>query len=152
VVSEFREWTKDESLKTSKLVANYLISDIQGLLTGKEFIEKEFKITPENFAEFIKMIHEGEISSKVAKMVLAEMFNTGVDPSNIVEENNWGQMKDSGELEKIIQEVITKNPKPVADYKAGNKNAVQFLSGQVMAATRGTANPKEVREILERVL
>src|SRR3989339_2274143 len=78
VVSEFEEWTKEDEKgdahkKVSKLVANYLISDVQGLLQGKEFIEKEFKITPENFGEFIKMIYEGEISSKVAKMVLPEM-------------------------------------------------------------------------------
>ena len=58
-------------------MANYLISDVQGLLGGKEFVEKEFKITPENFAEFVKMIYKSEISSKVAKMVIVDMFNTG---------------------------------------------------------------------------
>ncbi|MBX4200725.1 Asp-tRNA(Asn)/Glu-tRNA(Gln) amidotransferase subunit GatB [Candidatus Parcubacteria bacterium] len=152
VVSEFEEWTGEESKKLNKLVANYLLSDLQGLLAGKEFVEKEFKITPEDFAEFIKMIYKGEISSKVAKMVLPEMFNTGVDPSNIVESNNWGQMKDDGELEKIIAGVIEKNPKAVADYKSGNKNAIQFLSGQVMGATRGTANPGTVQEILKKLL
>ena len=61
-------------------------------------------------------------------------------------------MKDSGELEKMIQEVIAKNPKAVADYKSGNKNAIQFLSGQVMAATRGTANPANVQELLRKLL
>jgi len=111
-----------------------------------------WKITPENFAEFITMINNDEISSKVAKMVLAEMFNMGGDPSQIVEANNWGQMKDDGQLEKVIQEVIAKNPKAVADYKAGQKNAIQFLSGQVMAATRGTANPASVQEILKEIL
>ena len=151
-VSEFEEWAKEENRKASKLVANYLISDAQGLLGVNQFIEKEFKITPENFAEFIKMIHKNEISSKVAKMVLLEMFNTGVDPSTIVDENNWGQMKDSGELEKIIKEIIAKNPKAAADYKAGSKNTLQFLAGQVMAATRGTANPQNVQEILKKLL
>ena len=152
VVSEFNEWTGEESKKLNKLVANYLISDVQGLLAGKKFIETEFKITPENFAEFIKMIYKREISSKVAKMVLPEMFNTGVDPSNIVEDNNWGQMKDDGQLERIIQEVIAKNPKAVADYKSGNTNVIQFLSGQVMGVTRGTANPAAVQEILKKLL
>ena len=61
-------------------------------------------------------------------------------------------MSDSGELEKIIQEVIVKNQKAVADYKSGNKNAIQFLSGQVMAATRGTANPQSVQEVLKKLL
>jgi len=156
VVSEFDEWLKIEKIKSDsklhKLVANYLISDIKGLLGSKEFAEAEFKITPENFAEFIKMIYKEEISSKVAKMVLAEMFNTGVDPSSIVDENNWGQRKDSSELEKIIKEIISKNPKAVEDYKAGKQNALQFLAGQVMAATRGTAKPEKVHELLKKIL
>ena len=98
------------------------------------------------------MIYGNEINSKTGKAVLLEMFNTGVDPSNIVESNNWGQMKDDSQLEKVIQEVIDKNPKAVADYKSGNKNAIQFLSGQVMAATRGTANPGAVQEMLKKLL
>ena len=98
------------------------------------------------------MIHKGEINSKTAKMVLAEMFNTGGDPSQIVEANNWGQMKDDGKLEEIIKGVIDKNPKAVAHYKAGNKNTLQFLAGQVMAATRGTANPQNVQEILKKLI
>jgi len=156
VISEFDAWLEaeggDAKKKAYKLVANYLISDVQGLLAGKEFIEKDFKITAENFAEFVKMIYKNEISSKVAKMVVADMFNTGDDPSNIVEGNNWGQMSDDGELEKIINEVIEKNPKPVADYKAGKQNSLQFLAGQVMAKTRGTANPGTVQEILKKLL
>ena len=157
VVSEFEEWTEEEEKgeahkKASRLVANYLISDIQGLLSGTEFIEADFKITPENFAEFIKMIYKGEISSKVAKMVIADMFNTGSDQSDIVDANNWGQMSDSGELEKMVKEVIGKNPKAVEDYKSGKQNAIQFLSGQVMAKTRGTANPEKVQELIKELL
>jgi aspartyl-tRNA(Asn)/glutamyl-tRNA(Gln) amidotransferase subunit B len=156
VCSEFSDWLATEKIKDSKgffkLAANYLISDIQGLLGTKNFFEKDFKIMPEDFAEFIKMIYQQEINSKIAKTVLFEMFNTGVDPSTIVDDNSWRQMDNSGELEKIIQEVISKNSKAVADYKAGNANAIQFLSGQVMAVTRGTANPAIVQEILKKVL
>jgi aspartyl-tRNA(Asn)/glutamyl-tRNA(Gln) amidotransferase subunit B len=157
VISEFEEWTPEEEKdeahkKASRLVANYLISDLKGLLGDKEFVETEFKIEPENFAEFIKMIYKNEISSRVAKTVLVEMFNTGVDPSSFVDDNNLRQMQDSGELEKIIKEVIEKNPKAVADFKAGKQNSVQFLAGQVMAATRGTANPDKARALLLEIL
>ena len=157
MVSEFEEWTPEEEKgeahkKVSRLIANYLISDVQGLLSGKEFVEKEFKITPENFAEFIKMIYKGEISSKVAKMVVGDMFSTGSDPSDIVDANNWGQMSDDGELEKIIKGVIEKNPKAVEDYKNGKPASLQFLAGQVMAATRGTAKPEKVQELLRKIL
>jgi len=159
--SELMEWVSienrgeikgDDVKKIVKLASNYLVSDIQGLLKGKQFIESEFKISPENFAEFIKMIYKEEISSKIAKMVLSDMFNTGADPSSVVDNNNWGQMKDDGEIEKIIKEVILKNPKAVEDYKAGKQNVLQFLAGQVMAATRGTANPDKVQEILKKIL
>ena len=160
--SEAEEWIKEQDIKEDvpgqegqrlyKIAANYLISDVQGLLAGKEFVESAFKITPENFAEFAKMIYKGEISSKTAKMVLSEMFNTGVDPSNIVDDNNWRQMSDDGELEKIIKEIISKNPKAVGDYKTGKQNAVQFLLGQVMSATRGTAKPEKVQELLKKLL
>lgn len=157
VISEFEEWTEEEEKgeahkKASRLVANYLITDIQGLLAGKIFNEKDFKITAENFAEFIKMIYKGEISSKVAKSVLLEMFNTGADPSSYIEDNNLRQMSDDSELEKIIKDVVLKNPKAVEDFKAGKQNAVQFLAGQVMAATRGTANPAKVREVLIKTI
>jgi len=156
VVSEFDEWLKTEKIESGeklyKLVSNYLISDIQGLLQGKEFIETEFKVTPENFAEFIKMIYKGEIGSKVAKMVLLDMFNTGADPSTIVKENNLGQMTDDSALEKIIKEIIEKNPKAVEDYKAGKQNSVQFLTGQVMKETRGTAKPDKVQDLLKKFI
>lgn len=157
VVSEFEAWTPEEEVgeahkKASRMVANYLITDIQGLLAGAPFTEKEFKITPENFAEFIKMIHLGEISSKSAKTVLLDMFETGNDPCVIVKEKNLKQVSDTGEIEKIVQEVISQNSKAVEDYKNGKENAIQFLSGQVMAKTRGTANPETVRELLKKAL
>lgn len=157
VVSEFEEWTEEQEddqahKKVSKLIANYLITDVKGLLGSKEFIETEFKITAENFAEFIKMIYKDEISSKIAKMVLQDMFNTGSDPSSIVEENNWGQMTDEMALEKIAKEVIKNNPKPVEDFKSGKQNVLQFLAGQVMKESRGTAKPEKVHEMLKRLL
>ena len=168
VVSEFEDMVEEDkhSEKANKkesrlhqLVANYLISDVRGLLGNTsvssaqaEFVRSSFKITAENFAEFIKMIYKDEISSKVAKMVLRDMFNTGSDPSSIVDENNWGQMKDSGALEEAVKKVIENNAKPVEDYKSGNKNALQFLAGQVMKETRGTANPGAVQETLKKLL
>lgn len=156
VVSEFDEWLSTEGDKPKeklyKTLANYLISDVQGLLQGKEFVEKDFKITAENFAEFIKMIYKEEISSKVAKAVLLEMFNTGVDPSSFVDDNNLRQVSDNSQLEVVIKEIIEKNPKAVEDYNAGKINALQFLAGQVMAKTRGTAKPEKVHELLKKFL
>ncbi len=80
------------------------------------------------------------------------MIKTGVDPSTIVDENNLRQMSDNSELEKIVKEVIKKNPKAVEDYRAGKQNVLQFLAGQAMAQTRGTAKPEKVQELLKKLL
>ena len=135
-----------------KLATNYLITDLQGLLKGASVSGEDFLITPENFAEFITLIYEGKISSKIAKMVLSEMFSTGADPSHIIEEKGLVQITDEAEIEKIIKEVISKNPKAVEDFKKGKAHAFQFLIGQIMAQTKGKANPQIVKDILSKEL
>ena len=80
------------------------------------------------------------------------MFQTGIDPSHIVEDKKLRQVSDEAELTKIVNRVIKKNPQPVKDYQAGKENALQFLVGQVMAASQGQANPEIVGEILKNKL
>jgi aspartyl-tRNA(Asn)/glutamyl-tRNA(Gln) amidotransferase subunit B len=135
-----------------KLSLNYLITDLQGLLKGGSVASKNFLITPENFAEFITIIYQKKISSKIAKMVLAEMFRVGADPSNIIKEKGLVQISDEKELEKIIMKVISENKKAVGDYKAGKKTAVQYLIGKIMAETRGKAEPGAALKELRRLL
>lgn len=144
--------TKEALVKSIKLTGNYLITDLQGILKGALISDDNFSITPENFADFISLIQKGEISSKIAKMVLLEMFKTGADPSHIIEEKDLSQMTDVAEVEKIINDVVSKNSKAVEDYKKGKGNALQFLIGQVMAKTRGKADPQAVKEFLDNNL
>jgi aspartyl-tRNA(Asn)/glutamyl-tRNA(Gln) amidotransferase subunit B len=161
-MSELCDWVKgeemkgelkeDETARLAKLCSNYLTSDLRGLLKGVSFAEKGFSITPENFAEFITLIHEGQISSKIAKAVLEEMYKTGADPSHIIEDKGLAQINDEGELQTVINGIIEKNRKAAADYKKGKENAFQFLVGQVLAATRGKANPQTARLILKKSL
>ncbi|MBZ1345154.1 MAG: Asp-tRNA(Asn)/Glu-tRNA(Gln) amidotransferase subunit GatB [Candidatus Nealsonbacteria bacterium] len=143
---------REKLLNLIKLATNYLITDLQGLLKEVSVASQGFLITPENFAEFITLIYEGKISSKIAKIVLEEMFKTGADPSHIIEEKGLVQITDETEIEKIIKEVISKNPKAVDDYKKGKANAFQFLIGQIMAQTKGKANPQIVRNVLNKTL
>ncbi|MBU2545169.1 Asp-tRNA(Asn)/Glu-tRNA(Gln) amidotransferase subunit GatB [Patescibacteria group bacterium] len=162
VTSELRNWVKDleqkekvgekEFFRLTKIAVNYISTDLQGLLGGMSVEDKRFLINPENFAEFIALIYEGKISSKIAKTVLEEMFKKGIDPSHIIEEQSLSQMSDTDELEDIIKDVISKNPKPVEDYKAGKENALQFLAGQVMSATKGRAKPDIVQQLLKQLL
>jgi aspartyl-tRNA(Asn)/glutamyl-tRNA(Gln) amidotransferase subunit B len=153
VVSEFDPNLPREKLsRLIKLATNYLTTDLLGLLKGASVKGEDFLITPENFAEFITLIEEGKISSKIAKIVLEEMFKTGADPSHIVEEKGLILITDKEEIEKIAHQVISENQKAVLDFKKGKETALQFLIGQVMAKTKGKANPKLAREILLKIL
>ena len=138
--------------KCLALSANYIVGELRKhLMTSGEGIEN-LKITPENYAELIAIVGEGKISSSGAQTVLAEMYATGGDPSQIIEAKNLIQMSDAGELEKIVDEVLAKNSKSVADYKAGKENALKFLVGQVMSVSKGKANPQVAEEILRKKL
>ena len=135
-----------------KLASNYLITDLQGLLRGASVSGEEFLITPENFSEFITLIYEGKISSKIAKIVLEEMFQTGKDPSQIIEEKGIILITDEIKIEKIAEEIISKNQKAVLDFKKGKETALQFLIGQVMKETKGEVNPEIASKILKKLL
>jgi aspartyl-tRNA(Asn)/glutamyl-tRNA(Gln) amidotransferase subunit B len=153
VVSEFDPNLPREKLsRLIKLATNYLTTDLLGLLKGASVKGEDFLITPENFAEFISLIKDGKISSKIAKIVLEEMFKTGADPSQIIEEKGLVLITDKEEIEKIAHQVISENQKAVLDFKKGKETALQFLIGQVMAKTKGKVNPKLAREILLKIL
>jgi len=138
--------------KLVKPCTNYMLTDLQGLLKRASVVEEDFRITPEDFAKFIVLISQGKISSKIAKQVLAEMFSTGADPFHIIKKKGLVQITNEREIEMAVKEVIFKNPKAIEDYKKGKENAFQFLIGQVMARTRGKANPTLVNKILEALL
>ena len=162
VISELRDWIKTKKLKEKveeeefkkliKLASNYILTDLQALLKETKITGEDFLITPENFAEFVSMIYTGEISSKIAKTLLKEMFATGADPSQIIENKGLRQITNEKELEKIVKEVIEKNPQAVEDFKKGKTAALQFLIGQVMTQTKGKANPEIVNKILKKLL
>ncbi|MDI6778321.1 MAG: Asp-tRNA(Asn)/Glu-tRNA(Gln) amidotransferase subunit GatB [Patescibacteria group bacterium] len=137
--------------KIAKLTANYIISELKKYLDDKTDI-RDIKVTPENFGELISIISKGRINSSAAQTVLTEMVKTGADPEHIIAEKNLAQIEDNSEIEKAVEKVISKNPDPVADYKAGKQAALQFLLGQVMKETKGRVNPKTAMEILKHNL
>jgi len=141
-----------EEFKDAKILANWVTGDLSGLLNAKNSSFEESPITPQQLAGLLKLIQKGEISGKIAKSVIEEMYNTGKDAEVIVKEKGLVQISDEGELEKIIMEVISSNPKSVADYQAGKENAIGFLVGQVMKATKGQANPGVVNKLLREKL
>ena len=153
VVSELGSRLPRDKLNTLiKLATNYLITDLQGLLKGGKVSNEGFLITPENFAEFITLIDKGEISSKIAKIVLNLMFEKGSDPSQIIEEKGLTQITDDEEVLAVVRKVISNNQKAVSDFKKGKKNAFQFLVGQIMAQAKGRVKPEVAHKMLEKEL
>ena len=149
---EGREFSESGKAKLNQLAANYLITEIQRHLFSKGLSFEKINITPENFAELIKLVYEKTINSSAAQIVLEELFLRGGDPSQIVQEKKLAQNSDVGQLEKVARLVMEKNPQSVADYQKGKENAVKFLVGQVMRETQGSANPEAVLEILKKLL
>ena len=156
VISELKTWLKIKSIGDKqalvKLTVNYLLTELQKLLIDDGLKIEKCKISPENFAEFITLIEQKEISSSAAQTVLKEMLKTGADPSNIVDDKELKQVSDKDALSKIAKQVVSDNPKPVKDYKEGKESALQFLVGKVMAASKGQANPEIARELLKKQL
>jgi len=148
-VSELYAKTKNAN---PQLLANYLTSDVLGLLKSQNQKFQDLKIKPEHLAHLIFFLQEQKLNSRLAKDILIQIFETGEDPENIINKNNLEILSDEKVLEKIAEEVIENNPKSVSDYKNGKQNAIQFLVGRIMAETKGKADPAMVKTILEKKL
>jgi len=135
-----------------KTLANWIMGDLSALLNADARSFEDSPITPAQLAGLLRLVQKGDISGKIAKTVIAEMYKTGKDAEAIIKEQGLVQISDEGTLSKIVDEVIAQNPKSVADYQAGKEKALGFLVGQVMKATKGQANPGLVNKLLKEKL
>src|SRR5438309_5272120 len=138
--------------KKPKNVANWILNDLQNALGAARKSIQTCPVPPEALDEMVNLIDSGKISGKQGKEVFAEMFATGKSAPVIVKEKGIEQLSDLNAIEALCDEVIQANPKPVADFKAGNVASLNFLKGQVIKMSKGKANPQLVGEILERKL
>jgi aspartyl-tRNA(Asn)/glutamyl-tRNA(Gln) amidotransferase subunit B len=112
-----------------------------------------FRIGVEGLLQILDLVEKGVVSLKVCREdVFPEWIATGQSPAKIIEAKGLGQISDTGALEAACDEALAKNPKSVEDYKAGKENALMFLVGQVMRASKGKANPNLVNELLKKKL
>ena len=160
IISELEAWIKVENKQLSevenskliKLSANYLLTELIRHYADKNLSFKQSPITAENYAEFIKIVFSGEVSSTGAQTLLLKMLEIGSDPSEIVEAEGLKQVSDTGALQQIVNQVISEQSKVVDDYKNGNENVLQFLIGQVMRYSKGSANPQVARQLLHNTI
>jgi aspartyl-tRNA(Asn)/glutamyl-tRNA(Gln) amidotransferase subunit B len=135
-----------------KAISNWVMTELLGKLGESKMTIGQCPIQPKDLAELVRLIDTNQISGKIAKEIFAEMFISGRSPSAIVKEKGLVQVSDSGALERFVEEAIANNPKSVADFRAGNEGAINFLKGQIMKLSKGKANPQRVGEILLRKL
>lgn len=133
-----------------KVSANYILSDLNAArkVGGADF---QFP-NPESFAKIIKLLSDNKISSRVAKDLIVILVKEDIDPESYAAEHGLIQEFDEGKLKTIAEAVISANPTVVAEYKAGNEKTIQFLVGQFMKESKGSANPQLALKILKEEL
>jgi len=134
-------------LNEPKEISNWLIGDASAYCNeNKKNVSDLFP--PSGLIEIIRQVKKGTISRKTAKEVFIEANNTGKNVNDIISESGATQISGEEELLLVISEVLAKNPKQVAEYKAGKVQLAAFFVGQVMKATKGRANPEVVNRLL----
>lgn len=131
-----------------KASANWIMTELMRELNAGNKSITESPISPEALAELIQLIEKKVISGKIAKAIFIEMWSTNKTAAQLIKEKNLTQIVDTSAIEKIVLEVIQKNPQQVADFKAGKLKILGFLVGAVMKESRGQANPDLVNQIL----
>jgi aspartyl-tRNA(Asn)/glutamyl-tRNA(Gln) amidotransferase subunit B len=138
--------------KDAKAAANWVMGDLAALLKGAGKAIDESPVSAANLGDLLKLIAAGELSGKLGKDVLAKMFESGDAAAVIMEREGLRQISDSGALGRIVDEVISANPKQVEQYRSGKTTVIGFLVGQVMKQSRGQANPAAVNDLLKSKL
>lgn len=127
--------------KEPKKIANWILTELNGLLNIENKTIKEVTLPPVRIKELANLVSEGIINGAQAKEVFALMYSTEKSPSLIVEEKGFKQEQDSHVIEAVVDKVLLENPKSVADYKGGKEAALKYLMGQVMKHSQGKVNP-----------
>ncbi len=141
----------DQGVKSGcspKLLANWIIGDVQSVLNRDCISIKEFKITPENLGKLVLLIESNKVSNKQGRDIFAEMVNTNEDPEAVMNKLGISQVSDEDELRKVIIEILDVNEQSIIDYKNGKGRAIGFIVGQVMKKTQGKANPALANKII----
>jgi aspartyl-tRNA(Asn)/glutamyl-tRNA(Gln) amidotransferase subunit B len=142
----------DKPAVTPKLISNWVSGELFRLL-GEHGVEiSQVKIKPEHLVALIELVNANTINQPAAKQAFALMFDTGRPPLEIVDELGLRQISDASQLVAVARQVITDNPEPVEQFKAGKEATLKFLVGQVMKATRGKANPQLAEQVLREQL
>ncbi len=140
--------------QTPKAIANWMTGELFRLLndTSEPLDVAAERVPPTMIAELLSLVKDGTVTGAVAKQVFEETFRTGQPPAAIVEAKGLRQISDTSAISELARSAVAGNPKAVTEYKAGKSQAIKFLVGQVMKASKGQANPKLAEQALAEVL
>jgi len=136
----------------AKNIYKWILGDLIAYLKSKKTTIKDIELKPAQLVELVQTIEKGSISGNIAKKVLIQLIETGKNVAEIVKKSGMTQISNEDEILKLIKEVLSKNEKSITDYKAGKKNVIGHLVGQVMKESKGRANPKLVNQLLQKEL
>lgn len=151
-VSELETEDKKNLSEEVQLLANYLNSDLKGLMLEKGVGFSESKVTPENFSDLIELVSHGTLGSRAAKDILKIMMERGGDPRVILKEEGLEQVSDESALLPLIGKILAANPQAVADYRKGKQAAIMFMVGKAMGELKGAGNPQVLKKLFEEKL
>jgi aspartyl-tRNA(Asn)/glutamyl-tRNA(Gln) amidotransferase subunit B len=135
-----------------KTVSNWVMGELIRELNNSGTDASASPVSPERLVGLLQMVDKGMISLKVAREIFPEVYLSGKEPDQIVQEKRLIQVSDELSIGGMIDEVVAKNPTQVAQFKEGKQQVLGFLVGQVMKASGGKANPGKVNELLKKRL
>jgi aspartyl-tRNA(Asn)/glutamyl-tRNA(Gln) amidotransferase subunit B len=137
--------------RDAKLAANWVLNDLTGRLNKEGKSIEDTPVSTAQLGAILDLIAEGAISGKIAKDLFEIVWSEGGEPRALVEQRGMKQVTDVGAIEKVVDEIVLKNPDKVADAKT-NPKAIGWFVGQVMKASGGKANPQAVNDVLKKKL
>ena len=155
-VAEYYEAAVRAYPAAPKAVSNWVMESVLRIIKDKK-LDAALTITtwpcpPEYLGILVRLIHEGAISSKIAKNIFADMCTSGKAPEVIIAEQGLVQVSDNEALLKLIDQVLATNPEKVAEYRAGRDKLIGFFVGQIMKASQEKANPQLLNTLLKQRL
>ncbi|PRQ18221.1 putative carbon--nitrogen ligase with glutamine as amido-N-donor [Rosa chinensis] len=146
-VAEFFDTTIKKGAD-AKLAANWIMSDFAAYMKNEELSINEVKLSPQELAELIAFIKDGTISGKIGKQILFELLAKGGTVKGLIEEKDLVQIVDPAEIEKMVEKVLSENPKQLDQYRGGKTKLQGYFAGQIMKLSKGKANPGLLNKIL----
>ncbi|MBD3345537.1 MAG: Asp-tRNA(Asn)/Glu-tRNA(Gln) amidotransferase subunit GatB [Chitinivibrionales bacterium] len=145
----------EEVLKScgdARMAATWVMGEVLRIAKDKKTGLKELNVTPWRLGHLLGLVKDGAVSANAAKKVFAEIQNRNADPGALIDEMGLKQISDTSELKRITEDIIAQHPDEAKRYKEGEKKLSGFFIGQVMKATRGKGNPKEINKLVSGLL